>query len=220
MEGKQKFPSNRRLTLLDLVTSNGNSRPIYFASTVPNSLTLGLVSLSSWEGNLLRLNPSSSTLLGKPNLSLAITNLVDSSALAKSHSGYLDDANRRFVRNYLRLYTQLADSLVAAGRNNDAIYVLYSGRRYFGNYCYEWNDIALAFISLYYEAGSGATASSMVETFTVRKFQELEYYKSLPASVKSSARFDIERSTNAMEDAISLQKDFEIKRKSKTALNK
>ncbi len=208
------------LSLLDIVASNASSRPIYFASTVPNAITLGLVAMSSWEGNLLRLNPSDVTLQGKPNLSLAITNLVDSSVLAKSHSGYLDDANRRFVRNYLRLYTELADSLIKANRISDALHVLDRGRMYFGDYCYEWNDIALSFISLYYSVGHQASASIMVDFFTVRKFQELEYYKSLSASMRTLARFDIERSTNAMEDAISLQQEFERSINAKLTLKK
>jgi len=207
------------LALLDIVASNAQSRPIYFASTVPNNLTLGLVALSSWEGNLLRLNPKECSKIGAPNLSLAITNLVDSSHLSKSHTGYLDDANRRFIRIYLRLYANLADSLIKERRYCEAIRVLDHGRSYFGDYCYEWNDIALDFISLYYNSAQGSTGSLMVERFTVRKFKELEYYQSLcPRSVKF-ARFDIERSTNALEEAISLKKEFEIRKKSKNLLN-
>jgi len=207
------------LALLDIVASNAQSRPIYFASTVPNNLTLGLAALSSWEGNLMRLNPKDHGKVGKPNLSLAITNLVDSSRLAKSHEGYLDDANRRFVRIYLRLYAELADSLIKENRVVEAVRVLDWGRKCFGDYCYEWNDIALDFITLYYMSGVESTGSIMVERFTVRKFKELEYYKSLtPRSIKL-ARFDIERSTNALEEAISLQKEFDIREKSKNLPN-
>lgn len=218
---KIEKPSLRtgELALLDIVASNAQSRPIYFASTVPNNLTLGLVALSSWEGNLMRSNPKGYNEAGKPNLSLAITNLVDSSHLAMSHAGYLDDANRRFVRIYLRLYAELADSLIKENRTDEAVRVLDKGREYFGDYCYEWNDIALDFISLYYMSGVRSTGSLLVERFTVRKFKELEYYKSLsPRSVKM-ARFDIERSTNALEEAISLQKEFDIRKKSKKLPN-
>lgn len=200
------------LALLDIVASNAQTRPIYFASTVPSGLTLGLATISSWEGNLLRLNPPVNH---DSNLSLAIVNLVDSSQVAKSHNGYLDDAYRRFVHNELRLYTQLADSLVDANRIREAVYVLDSGLKSFGDFCYEWNDVALAYISQYYETGSGSKASSMVDSFNVRKFQELEYYKSLSKRGVAFARFDIERSEKALNDALSLQRAYDIKKKSK-----
>ena len=205
------------LALLDIVASNAKTRPIYFASTVPSGLTLGLATISSWEGNLLRLNPPVNH---DSNLSLAIVNLVDSSQVAKSHNGYLDDAYRRFIHNELRLYMQLADSLVEAKRINDAIYVLDSGIKSFGDFCYEWNDVALAYISLYFETGSGSKASSMVESFNVMKFQELEYYKSLSKGGVALARFDIERSEKALNDALSLQRAYDIMKKSKNLSDK
>jgi 4-amino-4-deoxy-L-arabinose transferase and related glycosyltransferases of PMT family len=209
---KQNSLRSWDLALLDIIAANGHDRPIYFTASVPLSSTLNLSELAVNEGLVVRLNRVDCSHLEKNNSNKAFSNLVEMSSFRRGVGGYMDETCRKYIHYYYGVYDQLADSLIAYGQFKKAASVLDSCKSYFGDWSLEWGDVAIEFASSYLNAGRLNSGNCLIDSLIARKKKEINYYNTINPAMKPYVQYDLQRATQVLKKAVSLQSDYSEKR--------
>ena len=123
------------IMMLDLIAQCNWERPLYIATTVPNSSYLGLNNYFLLEGLAYRITPfdwkeatgSNSRSVGSIDTDKMYDNIMNFKYGGLDKPGvYLDETNRRMCQSLRRLVTQLSIELYNEGKRDKALAVLES----------------------------------------------------------------------------------------------
>jgi hypothetical protein len=119
-KGKELYKND--LVVMDLISTSGWDRPIYYATTVPPDNYHGLDEFFQMEGMAYRFVPLDSTGTRTSDSGFIDTNLMYENIMNKFVWGnandpdvYLDENNRRMFSNFRRMFGMLANGLAEEG---------------------------------------------------------------------------------------------------------
>ncbi|MGE5420050.1 MAG: protein O-mannosyl-transferase family [Chloroflexota bacterium] len=116
------------LAIMDMISTNGWVRPVYYSTTVPSSQYKGLEKYFVQEGLAYRLVPVSTGKsedgeFGMPDPVVMYDNMMNKFTWgnAEDPGVYLDENNRRMFSNFRRLFGVLANDLINSGDTTKAL---------------------------------------------------------------------------------------------------
>jgi len=184
---KQHITKNEMM-VLDMLATNKWERPIYFATTVGNSLYLNLEDYFQLEGLAYKVVPiktknSSFGSEGRVNSDILYDNLMNKfkwGGLDKNADKiYLDQNNRRFIMNFKSSFKSLAEQLIKEGKNKKAEKVLDKCTGLFTNKLSEYGYYDVLLADLYFKINKPDKGLAILKTAAENYQEELNYYCSL-----------------------------------------
>ncbi|MBP9151341.1 MAG: hypothetical protein KBF73_03580, partial [Flavobacteriales bacterium] len=177
--------TRNHLMVLDLIANTNWERPIYFAVTVGGDNYLGLEKYFQIEGLAYRLVPIEQTTkdgqTGEVNNVAMYENMVNKFQWGNMHlpQVYHGTETERMSLNYRSMYARLANSLIAAGKNEEAIKTLDRCMEAIPHESIPLNFSAAGIVEGYYKVGEfekgNAIALQLMDVYA----QEIEYYTRL-----------------------------------------
>ncbi len=184
---KQHITKNEMM-VLDMLSTADWHRPIYFATTVGNSLYLNLEDYFQLEGLAYKLVPIKEKSRSFGSEGSINTDILYDNMMNKFKWGgldvnpdkiYLDENNRRFIMNFKSSFKNLAEALIKEGKNDKAEKVLDKCNSIFTDKLapYGYYDVLMA--ELYFKINKPEKAVKILTTTADNYQDELEYYCSL-----------------------------------------
>ncbi len=188
---KTNVLSKRDLMVIDLISKNDWTRPIYFSVTVGNSSQsyFWLDDYFQLEGLAYRFVPvfnerkrdasgRKETDFGKIATDIMYDNLMNKFEFGNMEEPgvYLDETNRRVIYNLRNIYGRLGKDLAERGRKQEAIQVLDRAMEKMPEEKYAYDYFVFNIIEGYYMAGETERAREMLNKFADRLDEELAYY--------------------------------------------
>ena len=198
---KQHIGKNEMM-VLDMLAANKWKRPIYFATTVGNSLYLRLENYFQLEGLAYKVVPLKSQnnsfgSEGSVNSDILYDNIMNKFKWGGLDTNpdkiYLDENNRRFIMNFKSSFKALAEQLIKEGKNEKAEKVLDKCTSIFTNKLsiYGYYDVLLA--DLYFKINKPEKGTAMLKTAADNYQEELVYYCSLDDKYLEGMQEDVGR---------------------------
>ncbi len=198
---KQHITKNEMM-VLDMLATNKWQRPIYFATTVGNSLYLKLEDYFQLEGLAYKVVPiknqnRSFGAEGRVNTDILYNNLMNKfkwGGLDKNPGKiYLDENNRRFIMNFKSSFKTLAEAFIKEKKYKKAEEVLDKCTNLFPNNVspYNYYDVLLA--DLYYKINKPDKGTEILKTAANNYQEELVYYCSLEDKYLEGMQDDVGR---------------------------
>lgn len=201
------------LAVLDIITSNINERPIYFAVTTRQDKLLGLKDFMQLEGLGLRLYPSrgnsesSYGIIGNGNVE---SNKIYDRVINKFKWGgfdskdlFVDDSFGPSVQSHQLVIRRAAFDLIRKGENEKAIDLIDQYFEGFPSFNFPYDYRAYYMIEGYIAAGSYERAKEHLGILARETADRLNYFSSLkPETIRSSYENEYQLSYRMMEDMI------------------
>jgi len=207
----QQHVTKNQLMVLDMLATQNWDRPIYFATTVGNSLYMNLEDYFQMEGLAYKVVPIKNTLQifgseGRVNSDILYENMMNKfkwGGLDKNPEKiYMDENNRRFVMNFKSSFLSLAQQLVREKKYDKAEVVLDRCFQLFTNDLSEYTYYDLLLGNLYFELGKDDKAIKVIKITTDNLHAELEYYMSLNDEQMKGIQDEIGRMSAIYQDAL------------------
>ena len=198
---KQHIGKNEMM-VLDMLATGKWKRPIYFATTVGNSLYLNLEDYFQLEGLAYKVVPikAKNNIFGSEgsiNSDILYDRMMNKfkwGGLDKNPDKiYLDENNRRFIMNFKSSFYALAHQLIKEGKKEKAEKVLDKVTGLFPNDLspYGYYDVLTA--DLYYKIDKPEKGTTMLKTAAENYREELAYYCSLKDKYLATMGDDVGR---------------------------
>ncbi len=198
---KQHIGKNEMM-VLDMLATNKWQRPIYFATTVGNSLYMNLEDYFQLEGLAYKVVPIKSH-----NNSFGSEGFVNSDILydkvmnqfkwggldVNPDKIYLDENNRRFIMNFKSTFKSLAEQLIKEGKNEKAEKVLDKCTGIFPNNLSQFGYYDVLMANLYFKINKPDKGTEMLKTAATNYQEELNYYCSLDDKYLEGMQDDVGR---------------------------
>lgn len=203
------------LAVLDIITSNINERPIYFAVTTRQDKLFGLRDYMQLEGLGLRLYPArgnsepSYGIIGNGNVA---SDKIYDRVINKfkwggfdSHDLFVDDSFGPSVQSHQLVIRRAAFDLIKKGQNKEAVELI---DEYFtgfpaNNFSYDYR--AYYMIEGYIAAGAYDKAKSHLEVLAKETADRLNFYSSLKQeTIRTSYESEYQLSYRIMEDMLGI----------------
>ena len=187
------------LMILDMIANNNWERPIYFAITIGRDKYLNLQDYFQLEGLAYKLVPIKTApegiSFGKVNSRLMYKNIMETFKWGNMENPkvYIDENNARMMMNIRNTFDRLAGSLVAQGKNDQAIKVLDRCVELIPNRVVPYNYFSLLMSETYFKAGQPAKAKEIINTMMTDYKEQLDYFLKLKAPMRNSVDEDIQR---------------------------
>ena len=207
-EISRNFLTKSHLALLDILANNNWERPVYFAITVPSSEYLSLHDWFQLEGMAYRLVPikkeGSDGYTGRVDTDIMYRNLTEIFRWGNMHDPgvYLDETNLRMIANIRSIFARLAGNLIEEGKSDSALLVLDKAMEIMPHEAVPYNYFIVPVIEGYYLAGAAGRASEIAVHKAELLNSELNYYLSLPASLKEHVDFEMNRTLSIYQELL------------------
>ncbi len=177
------------LAVMDIVASNINERPIYFAVTCQQDKLLGLQPYMSLEGLALRITPVQSQ--GDPGFGIIGSGRVDADKLFENVTTkwrwgnfdkkrlFVDQSYQPSIQSQRYVILRAAREFIKQGRNEKAVELMNTYFKAFPhmNFHYDYNILPL--VMIYIQADAYAEAKPHLEVLARETLDWLEFYYSL-----------------------------------------
>ncbi len=212
--------------LLDIIASNLDKRPIYFAVTVRKENLLGLDRYLQLEGLALRLVPTSSPQddkfgpLGALGLGSVHADKLFENVTTRWRYGnfdkvemYVDDKYGPSTQSMHYAILRGAEALLSEGKRDKAIALINKYFEAFPNMNFPYDYATVAFIRLYHQAGAKDLAKPHWDLLVNNLRQELDFLDSLDGGTMSNSetfktdRAFAERAIQQLEQIAQASKD-------------
>jgi hypothetical protein len=200
------------LAILDLISSNINDRPIYFAVTCQENKLQGLKNYTQLEGLGLRLIPIKSP--GDPQFSIIGNGRVDTETSFKKiteefkwgnfdkHKMYVDRSYQPSVQSMRFAILRTARELINEKKNDKAAALVDKYFEGFPNMNFPYDYNAFYMIDTYVTAGAYAKAKPHAEILAKNVLENLKFYRSIGMEVKKGFEQDYMLNLRTMSDLI------------------
>jgi len=187
-----EFPSSvvqkNHLIVLDMLVANNWERPIYFAITAGRDSYLGLDDYFQLEGMAYRLVPIKSNKAQRVNTDKMYDNVMTKFKWGNMNNPkvYLNEDNMRMAMSFRSIFAQLANALIAEGKNDLAIKALNTSLEVIPHETVPFNSSTIYLIQAFYEAGDIKKANELTNQIADLYIHELKYYLSFGATFQRS----------------------------------
>lgn len=208
----RQYITKDELAILDLIASNINERPVYFAVTCRPEKMFGLQSFMQLEGLGLRIVPIQSQSeqglyvygFGRVETDLLYDNVMNKFRWGNfdTHDTYVDRSYGPSIQSIRVIILRGARRLADKGEKDKAIALI---QKYFEafphfNFPYDWNTMQM--INVMIQAGGYDQAKPHIQTLANETLQHLAFYRSIdPRMIEENGEFgqDYELAMNVKE---------------------
>jgi hypothetical protein len=210
----KKYIIKDDLAILDLIASNINERPIYFAVTCQQNKLQGLQDFMQLEGLALRVVPIKSksdqqfSIIGNGRIDTqsAYENITKKFVWGNfdKEKLFVDRSYAPSVQSHRFVMLRTAMALVEQGKKKEAVDVLDTYFKGFPNmnFTYDYNSFYL--ITTYVQADAYDKAKPHIETLAKNTIENLKFYKSIGVDINSGFKQDYMINLRTMKDMIDL----------------
>lgn len=198
-----KIPGNgvtkNKLMMLDILAHNDWERPIYYAVTIGSSSYINLENYFELHGFAYRLVPvkgkSNDGYTGRVNTTTMYDNVMNKFKWGNMNDPdvYLDETNRRMIRNMRSNFGRLASALVDEGKLDSALRVCDTCIHAMPNESIPYDYFVLPIAETYYNAGAPEKGKEAAKILVDNYEKELAYYFSFGPEYKGNEEIDISR---------------------------
>ncbi len=180
------------LLTLDIVSSNINKRPIYWAITTGSDVYLNMQNYFQMEGLTYRLVP----ILNQQNPNDPSTGRINSKVLwnnvmnkfkwgnIEDKNVYLDETILRQTKNFRNIFYRLAEKLVQEGKKDSAIKALDYCQKVLPEYNISHDVFSVRLAEGYFQAGAIDKANQLLKQITETSNTKATYYKTFKNTKK------------------------------------
>ncbi len=188
--GKKEYLIKDELAILDIINSNVNKRPIYWAVTCREDKLLGLEDYLQLEGLSLRLVPrrvqSNSDAYGIIGSGGLDTETAYQNIMEKWRWGDFDKKQMFVDRSYMPslqtmrvVFIRLARQLVVEGKKDKAIALVDKYFEVFPEYNFPYDQFSAFLADVYFRAGASEKAAAKIREIAKTLEKQLHFYQSL-----------------------------------------
>lgn len=199
------------MMVLDMLATNNWNRPIYFATTVGNSLYMNLEDYFQLDGLAYKIVPIKAKTKsfgseGSVNTDVLYDNMMNKfvwGGLEEHHDDiYFDQNNRRFVMNFKSSFKALAEALIKENKFEKAEKVLDKCTSLFSNDITPFNYYDLIFAEQYFKIKKDDKAVNIIKIALDNFEDELNYYASIEDDELLGMQDDVGRLSAVMQEAL------------------
>lgn len=192
------------LILLDIISSNLHTRPIYWAITTGSDVYLNLQPYFQLEGLTYRLVPIVNNInrdgtTGRINSDILYTNLMEKfkfGNMAESNT-YLDETILRQTKNFRNIYYRLAEQLVMEGKNDSAVKAIDYCLKVMPNEKVPYDVFVVRLVEGYFMAGANDKAITLAKKLMDIHEERTKYFMGFKAK-RNLVRTDMEENVQIM----------------------
>lgn len=210
----------RDLMVMDLITYNDWTRPIYFSITVGGNSKayFHLDEYFQLEGLAYRFvpirnaNAGQGVEFGRVKTEIMYDNLMNKFTWDNMNDPdlYLDETNRRLSYNFRNIFGRLGSALADEGQNAKAIEVLDYCQEQVPSEVFGYNYFIFPVIEAYYKAGATEQAAEIVNGFADHLDAELEYFQSFKGNWRKDIQPDMQASMQYYSMLMQMVRQYEI----------
>jgi len=221
----KNYVSKAELAMFDILVHNHWKRPIYFATTVPNSNYLGLDKYLINEGFALRLMPVQ---FNKTEAEMRMGETVNVDALYDhtmnkfvwgnlAHARYLDHESYGMLSLIINNFSTLSQTLVEAGRKDDAVKVLNRCLEVIPKRIYSLGESRVLYFLCrqLYQAGLTEKANALLEQNGHYVDQLLRYYIAIAKTKPNLEMQNIQVGSQVLYSSGELAKEYKQDKQAK-----
>ena len=215
LKGKRALYKNE-IMMLDLLANCNWERPLYIATTVPESSYLNLKRYFVLEGLAYRITPFNwKKLTGQDNIEdRHYSPVVDSEKMygnlmqfkfggLDNPDLYLDQTVRRMCLSHRRLFSDLADQLISEGKNEKALEILERIEQGISSELIPLNEVIdIETARMYIVLGKGEKGVRILTDIAGNYIQQLYWYLSMNDRDLRQCRNSVEETRDILEDYV------------------
>jgi hypothetical protein len=215
------YLAKRDIMVIDLLTQNDWTRPIYFSITVGSSEKsyFFLTEYFRLEGLAYRFVPvklaekGQRFEFGKVDTEIMYDNLMNKFQFGNMElpEVYLDETNKRLSYNFRNIYARLASQLAAEGQNEKAVKVLDFCMEKMPLEKFEFNYFMFGIIEAYLRAGANEKAMNLMNQFADQLDQELRYFKQFTRNKRKAIQQELQNSMQFYQFLAQLEMQYILK---------
>jgi len=209
--------TKNEMMVLDMLATNNWNRPIYFATTVGNSLYMNLEDYFQLDGLAYKIVPIKARAKtfgseGRVNSDVLYDNMMNKFVWGgleeNSDKIYFDENNRRFVMNFKSSFKALAEQLINENKFEKAEKVLDKCTNLFNNNVAQFNYYDLIFARQYFKINKEKKAINILKIAMDNFEDELNYYVSLDDKELLGMQDDVGRMAAVYQEALKTLYDY------------
>lgn len=212
----------RDLMVMDLITYNDWTRPIYFSITVGGNSKayFHLDEYFQLEGLAYRFVPIKNPAagqgvdFGRVQTDIMYDNLMNKFTWNNMNDPdlYLDETNRRLSYNFRNIFGRLGAALAEEGKTEKAIEVLDFCQEQVPNDVFGYNYFIFPVIEAYYKAGATDKANDIVNKFADTLDEELAYYQQFrDKKWREGIQSDLQASVQYYQMLMQMVRQYEVR---------
>ena len=197
------------LAVMDVIASNINERPVYFATTCQNTKLLGLNDYMSFEGLALRVvpfkNPSNRTLSiygsGKIDTKRTYDNIMNKWVWGNfdKKEMFVNDSYGAAIQAHRFVMNRTADTLLEEGKAQQAVDIVDKYFEGFPHFNFPYDAATVPFINIYARTGQDEKAIHHLRILAQETKEFLAFYDSIDPETRAlSFAQDEQRRHNAV----------------------
>jgi len=192
------------LILLDIIATNINTRPIYWAITTGSDVYMNLQGYFQLEGLTYRLVPIASNIqrdgtTGRINSDILYTNIMEKFKWGNmaEKNVYLDETILRQSKNFRNIFYRLAEQLITEGKKDSAIKALDLCLKVMPNDKVQYDVFVVRLVEGYYMAGANEKANNLAKELMTIHEEKARYFSSFKKK-RNAVKPDIEDNLQIM----------------------
>ncbi len=218
---KSNILPKRDLMVMDLITYNDWSRPIYFSITVGGSSSayFHLDQYFQLEGLAYRFVPirnparTQNGEFGRVQTTVMYDFLMNKfpKGVMNNPEVYLDETNRRLSYNFRSIFGRLGSALAEEGRFKEGIEVLDFCSEQIPEESFGFNYFVFPIIEGYYKCGEMTKGRALVDAFANSLDEELLYYQQFKGDKRKAIQQDMSIASQYYTMLMQMVQQYEIK---------
>lgn len=192
------------LVLLDIIATNINTRPIYWAITTGSDVYLNLTSYFQLEGLTYRLVPLVSNVqrdgtTGRINSNILYKNLMEKFKWGnmEAEDTYLDETILRQTKNFRNIFYRLSEQLTMEGRKDSAVKAIDYCLQVMPNNKVTYDVFVVRLVEAYHLAGATDKANKLAEELLAIHEEKAKYFAGFKAK-RNAVRQDFDDNMQIM----------------------
>lgn len=192
------------LILLDIISSNINTRPIYWAITTGSDVYMNLQPYFQLEGLTYRLVPMMSNVqrdgtTGRINSDILWTNLMEKFKWGNmvEKDVYLDETILRQTKNFRNIFFRLAEQLIMEGKKDSAVKAIDYCLKVMPNEKVQYDVFVVRLVEGYYLAGANEKGNALAKELMRIHEEKAKYFMSFKGK-RNGVKTDIEDNIQIM----------------------
>jgi len=213
--GRDMFKND--LAIMDIIATNRWTRPVYFASTVPQDNYKGLDDYFQMEGLSYQVVPIDTSDLLLPDYGEVNTDKMYHNVMTRFKWGngndpdvYLDEVNRRMFRNFRRLFGVLATELCYEGDTVRAREVLARCEEVIPEEKLDYGYYSLNLLDAYFLSGEIEKGNELALKMTANSMEILDYLVSIDYLHRYGLDISIAMNLEVMRGSYSIARRYNI----------
>lgn len=209
------------LYMLDGISKEGWTRPIYYATTVGTDMYMNLSSYFNLVGLAYQITPFQSGSEGSVNTEKMYDNMMNKFLWGGIDNPkiYLDETNRRMCRTLRLMFVRLVDALIAEGQNEKAIKALDFCMKQIPGESVPHDYTSISLGQDYITVGETEKGVSLLNHIADKSVENMKWMFSLPNRMFGSVTSDISHNMAVLHNIVQAYKNVGLNKEAEICEN-